>query len=254
MSEVANAWYVWLSGLNAAATEPLNALSDDLGVPLLSALLFGLMGSTSPCQLTTNASALVYVIRGAGAGERGWATGALAYLAGKALVYTLVGAAVVLAGQRLPQASIPVIVAARKLLGPLMVLLGLHLLGVARLRFSLGHGLVDRIEARVGAGAGGAFLLGTAFAFAFCPTLFLLFFGLTIPLALGSSLGAVFPGAFALGTTLPLLVLAGLLATGARAAGAYVASARRASRWLRPVAGVVLVLAGLNDTFTYWFL
>src|SRR5207245_6424222 len=134
VSALANAWYVWLSGLNAAATGPLDALAGAAGVPLLSALLFGLMGSTSPCQLTTNASALAYVVRGAGPGGRGWATSALAYLAGKALVYTLVGAAVILAGQRLAQASIPVIVAARKVLGPLMVLLGLHLLGVLRLR------------------------------------------------------------------------------------------------------------------------
>jgi len=254
VSALANAWYLWLSGLNAAATGPLSDLADGLGVPLLSALLFGVMGSTSPCQLTTNASALAYVVRGADAGGRGWAVSAAAYLAGKALVYTLVGAAVILAGQRLAQASIPVIVAARKVLGPLMVLLGLHMLGLVRLRFSLGQGLAERIEARAGAGAGGAFLLGTAFSFAFCPTLFLLFFGLTIPLALGSSLGALYPGVFALGTTLPLLVLAGLLTTGAKAAGTYLAAARRASTRLRPAAGLVLVLAGLNDTFTYWLL
>ena len=62
VSALANGWYAWLSGLNAAATEPLSALADGLGIPLLSALLFGLMGSTSPCQLTTNASALAYVV------------------------------------------------------------------------------------------------------------------------------------------------------------------------------------------------
>ena len=39
MAELAQAWYVWLSGLNAAATEPLNALAGAAGVPLLSALL-----------------------------------------------------------------------------------------------------------------------------------------------------------------------------------------------------------------------
>ena len=50
--------------LNAAVTDPLRGVSDSLGLPLVSALLFGLMGATSPCQLTTNASALAYVARG----------------------------------------------------------------------------------------------------------------------------------------------------------------------------------------------
>jgi cytochrome c-type biogenesis protein len=251
MGEPARTWYVWLGGLNAAATGPLDALADAAGVPLLSALLFGVMGSTSPCQLTTNASALAYVLR---AGGRGRATAVFAYLVGKALVYTLVGGAVVLLGQGLAQSSIPVVVVARKVLGPLMVLLGLHALGVVRLRVSVGRGLADRIEARAGPGAPGALVLGASFGFAFCPTLFLLFFGLTIPLALGSPAGAVYPAVFALGTTLPLLAVVGLLASGRRAAAAWAPTAGHAGRLLAPMAGLVLLAAGLGDTFTYWFL
>jgi hypothetical protein len=135
-----------------------------------------------------------------------------------------------------------------------MVVLGLYLLGVVPLRLSLGQGLADRIESRAGAGAAGAFLLGAAFSFAFCPTLFLLFFVLTIPLALASPAGLLFPGVFALGTALPLLVVAGLLAAGASSTRDYVHGVRRAHHWVRPIAAAVLVLAGLNDTLTYWLL
>jgi cytochrome c biogenesis protein CcdA len=94
------------------------------------------------------------VARGA-ASRRLVAGSALGYLAGKALVYTLLGVAVTLAGQRLAQQSIPVIIVARKVLGPAMLVLGLYLLGAVTLRFSLGHGLADRLEARVGAGDAG---------------------------------------------------------------------------------------------------
>ena len=253
MADFAARWYALLSTLNAAATGPLDALADAAGVPLLSALLFGLIGATSPCQLTTNAGALAYVARSAGEGGGAALRSAYAYLLGKALVYTLVGVVVILVGQRLAQGSIPVVVVARKALGPLMIVLGLYFLGVLPLRLPPGGGLAEWLEARAGAGVGGAFLLGTAFSFAFCPTLFLLFFGLTIPLALSSPVGVVYPGVFALGTTLPLLALVGLLAAGVKAGG-YLSAARRAGRWLQPAAGVVLVLAGLNDTFTYWFL
>lgn len=253
MRERALEWYTWLSGLSAALTAPIGALADGLGLPLVSALLFGLIGATSPCQLTTNAGALAYVARQA-VGRRGVAGSALAYLAGKMLAYTLLGVVVIVAGRQVAQSSIPVIVVVRKALGPLMLVLGLYLLGVLPLRFSLGQGLAEWAEDRAGPGAGGAFLLGVAFSLAFCPTLFLLFFGLTIPLALQSPLGVFYPGVFALGTTLPLLGLAGLLSAGVGATRGYLAGARRVDAWLRPAAAVVLLLAGLNDTFTYWLL
>jgi cytochrome c-type biogenesis protein len=253
LRELAINWYAILSTLNAAVAGPLRDLADSIDVPLVSVLLFGMLGATSPCQLTTNAGALAYVARAGGA-RRSVAVNAVAYLLGKVLVYTLLGVAVILAGRQLAQGSIPIIVMTRKVLGPLMILLGLYLLGLVPLRFSLGAGPAGWLEARGAAGAGGSFLLGSAFSLAFCPTLFLLFFGLTIPLALSSPVGVVYPGLFALGTTLPLLSLAGLLTAGAGATETYLAGARRLQRWLRPAAALVLLLAGLNDTVVYWFL
>lgn len=246
-------WYVLLSAPATNFTEPISEIADRLNIPLLTALLFGLLGAIAPCQLSTNAGALAYV--SSRAADRGAvARSALAYLLGKVLVYTLVGVAVILAGRQLAQNAIPVIVVARKILGPLMMLLGLYFLGLVPLHFSFGQGFADWLEARSGSGASGAFLLGIAFSFAMCPTLFLLFFGLTIPLALRSPAGIVYPGVFALGTTLPLLVLTGLLATGIRATKGYLTQARRINTWIRPVAAIVLILAGLNDTIIYWLL
>jgi cytochrome c biogenesis protein CcdA len=253
MRDLVIAWYAYLSTFNAAVAQPIRDVADGLGIPLLSALLFGLIGATSPCQLTTNAGALAYLAR-AGGSRASVAVNAMAYLVGKALVYTVAGVAVILVGRDLAQGSIPVIVVARKVLGPLMIGLGLHLFGLLPLRFSIGHGLSGWLEDRAGSGVGGAFMLGTAFSFAFCPTLFLLFFGLTLPLALSSPVGAVYPAAFALGTTVPLLGVAVALGVGAGAARGYVGGARRVDAWLRPVAAGVLVLAGLNDTVVYWLL
>ncbi len=250
--ELANSWYIVLSRLNAAVAEPLMGLSGSIGVPIVAALLMGLLGATSPCQVTTNAGALAFVSRRLGT-PRTPLLSALAYLLGKTAVYTLVGIAVLVAGRELAIDSIPVIVVVRKALGPLMILIGLYFLGVLRLNVSVGHGLSERLQRRAGDGARGSFLLGVAFAFAFCPTLFWLFFGLTIPLALQSPVGILYPPAFALGTTLPLLGLTGLLALGANRAR-YFRGLRRINRLFGLVAGVVLVLAGLNDTLVYWFL
>lgn len=246
-------WYGLLSQLSALVGEPLYRLAGRVDVPVVSALVFGLIGATAPCQLTTNLSAMAYVSRRLGEG-RPW-TEALAYTLGKVLVYTAAGGAIIGLGLGLQAAALPVVVVARRLLGPLLILVGLVFLARLNLRISAGQRLAERIQHRLSArGAPGAFLMGVGFSFAFCPTLFLLFFGLTIPLGLRSSAGLIIPAVFAVGTALPLLGYAGLLATGNGLARAYASRLSRGHMVARRVAGLIFVLAGLNDTLTYWAL
>ncbi len=253
MRTVVLAWYGWLSGLTQGLVLSLQSLADAIALPAAAAVIFGLIGATSPCQLTTNLGALAYA--SARPGGRRPIHLALAYVAGKVTVYTLVGAAVVLAGLELRAMSIPVVVAARKALGPLMIVVGLALLGLWRPRFSVGRRLAARLQGGVkGSGVGGAYLLGLVFSLAFCPTLFLLFFGLTLPLALRSAGGWSFAGLFAIGSSLPLLAVAALVAAGAGAAERLAGSMRRLERPVRGVAAAVLVVAGLHDTLVYWAL
>jgi hypothetical protein len=224
---------------------------EGTSVPLVSALLFGLIGATSPCQLTTNLGALAF--SASRAGPAPFLGASLAYVAGKVLVYSVVGGLAVVLGLQLQGASIPVVLVARKLLGPLMLLVGFGLLGLVRLPGGFGLGLSHRLAGQVPGGRGG-FLLGVAFSFAFCPTLFWLFFGLTVPLALRSPGGWSFPGVFAVGTALPLLALATVVSLGWGAADRL---AGGVARWHRPVkwvAGAAFIVAGLHDTLIYWWL
>ena len=245
-------YYAFLSSLSGWVSVPIADLGDRIGVPFVTALLLGLLGATSPCQLTTNISALAYVSRKADRPALAWRS-AFAYLLGKAFVYTLIGGAVILLGLQLQQAAVPVVVAARKALGPLLIAFGLLLLGVIKPRFVVGQGLSDWFAARVDReGNGDSFVLGVAFAFAFCPTLFLLFFGLLLPLALQSRVGLLYPGLFALGTTAPLLALLGLFGIGLNGARRHISRVRRVDLWVRRASGVVFVLAGLNEILLYW--
>jgi len=252
MSELVITWYSWLSGFTQGPILLIQDWIEGSSVPLVSALLFGLIGATSPCQLTTNLGALAF-----SAGRPGTSRvigTSLAYVAGKVLVYSVVGGLAVVLGLQLQGASIPVVLVARKLLGPLMLLVGLGLLGLIRLPGGFGLGLSRRLAGQVPGNVRGAFLLGVAFSFAFCPTLFWLFFGLTVPLALRSPGGWSFPGVFALGTALPLLALAAVVSLGWGAADRL---AGGVARWHRPVkwvAGAAFILAGLHDTLIYWWL
>jgi cytochrome c biogenesis protein CcdA len=281
-------WYMWLSSLNAALSEPVRLLTNGLDLPILSALLFGILGTTAPCQLSTNFGALTFLARQPG-DRPATLRATLAYIAAKMLVYTLLGGAVLLAGQQLSALFVPYIVWARQIIGPLMIVLGLAVLGVIRVRWQVGQGVAARLERAATAGPGGeavtrarrpapagapagppapgpaaaepaapgpgaGFLLGLAFSCAFCPTLFLLFFGVTLTLAARSPAGLAFPAVFALGTALPLLLFVALALSSAGAAQRFLRRVRRANRPLRRLGGAFLILLGLHDTLVYWFL
>jgi cytochrome c biogenesis protein CcdA len=246
-------WYTWLSTLSQGLVFTIQEWIEGVDLPVASALLFGLIAATSPCQLTTNLTALAYASRESSKG--GTFISALAYAAGKVAIYSLAGALVILAGLQLQAVSIPVVIVARKLLGPLMVAAGLGLLGVIRLRGAFGQRVSWKLrEVLPTRGPGGACLLGVVFSLAFCPTLFWLFFGLTVPLALKSAGGWAFPGLFAFGSTLPLLTVSGVVALGFGAVEWAVGRMAGLHRVAGVVAGGIFILAGLHDTVVYWWL
>ncbi len=253
---LASQLYVYGGNLYALVGQPLNAWRLALGTNPFAPLVLGLMGATAPCQLSTGAVSLAYVAQDRRAG--GALARALAYTAARVLFYGVVGGAVVVllggAGGAV-QAPGEFFTAVRRALGPLTLLAGLATLGAFRVRFQVGDALGARVrtfgEAR--GGLVGAFALGLAFSLAFCPTLFLLFFGLALPLAAQSPLGLIFPALFALGMSLPLLLLAALVPGGEERRGAL----RALRGWHRvatPVAGAVFVLVGVYDVFVYWLL
>lgn len=243
-------------GFYGLVGQPLNSLRLALGTNPFAPLLLGIMGATAPCQLSTGAISLAYVARDqrdGGALQR-----ALAYTAARVLFYGLVGGAVVvLLGSTGGSVQAPgeFFTGVRRVLGPLTLLAGLVTLGVIRVRFQIGDALGARVrnfgEAR--GGLVGAFALGLAFSLAFCPTLFFLFFGATLPLAAQSPLGLIFPALFAFGMSLPILMLAALVPGGEERRGAM-RVLRGWHRFATPVAGAVFVLVGLYDVFVYWFL
>jgi len=244
-------WYMVLSQLSFGLSVPVKQVADGIQVPVLTALLLGLIGSLSPCQLSTNLSAVAYVSRKL---DREIWSEALAYSLGKILVYTLAGGAVIILGLRLEQAAIPVAVIARKAIGPLMIFIGLGLVGRIRLQGSAGTRVASWLRARLPkTGVPGAFSLGVVFSFTFCPTLFWLFFGLTIPLALISSSGWTFPGVFAVGTVVPLIFFTGLVSCGSQISGKLKERLMGSRGFVSRISGMIFILVGVNDTLTYWF-
>lgn len=241
-------WYAFLASLTGPVREVATAVDARIGIPLISALLLGVIGAAAPCQVSQSIGLLAMFGRRA-SGRPRWRA-ALAFVGGKALVYCALGVLAIALGERLTEVTVPLFVTARKLLGPLMVVIGLTMVRALRFRWSRDVDLLAHAgQALRRQAAGAPALLGIAFGFSFCPTLFGLFFGLLIPLALTRPDGLLFPAAFALGTTMPVLTIFGLLSMGS--------GPMRVARWhgvAAVVAGAVVILVGLNDTFVYWLL
>lgn len=257
---LASTLYARTSGLGYALSGPLNTLRLEAGTSFLVPLLLGLMAVTAPCQLSTGTAALAYVLKDAASGQA--LPRAMAFLFARVLMYSSLGVtAALFFGGRLDAPGEGLLLI-RKLIGPLMLLGGLILLGFVRPRLSLGSALASYLTrlgrgrlGQLGSGVPGAFLLGTAFSLSFCPTLFFLFFGLTVPLSLTVPLGFSYPALFALGMTFPLLAVSAFFVGRSPAQTHYLTGRlRRVRRVLTPLAGTLFLLAGLNDTFVYWLL
>ncbi len=78
--------------------------------------------------------------------------------------------------------------------------------------------------------------------------------GLTLPLALASTGGLLFPGVFALGTTLPLLVFTALITADVVNLRALIGRIKSFDLWAQRIIGLVFVLIGINEIVLYWFL
>jgi cytochrome c-type biogenesis protein len=250
-------YYRLISSVFNAVSTPIRGLIDTVNLPLVSALLFGFLGATAPCQLSTNVAALAFLSRRADDSRKLWGQ-TLAFIAGKVTVYLLVGGTLVALGLKLDQiteTAVPIVVIARRALGPLLIVVGLFMLGVLASHLSLGSRISTWLYNKVGRRHGivPAYLLGVTFSFTFCPTLFWLFFGLTIPLAIASPGGVVFPGVFAIGTTLPVLGLA-LLASCAVNTGQLVKRFKAANVWIQRAVGIIFILIGIHEIILYWLI
>ncbi|MDQ3224751.1 MAG: sulfite exporter TauE/SafE family protein, partial [Gemmatimonadota bacterium] len=89
-------WYIFLSSLSAPVTTGVLSLEQRVGIPLISALLLGVIGAAAPCQLSQSIGMLA-VLGAEQTGRSRWRA-TLAYVAGKGLVYSALGILVVAAG------------------------------------------------------------------------------------------------------------------------------------------------------------
>ncbi|MBN2642294.1 MAG: sulfite exporter TauE/SafE family protein [Victivallales bacterium] len=219
-----------------------------------SALWLGVLTAISPCPLATNIAAISFIGRQVGH-DRAVLLSGLLYTIGRVLVYVLLGVGIIggmMAGGELSRF---LQLYMNEILGPLLILLGMVLLGM--LGGSLSINFINSEKLHKKAEKNGILMalpVGVVFALSFCPVSAGLFFCGLIPLAINNSGGVFLVLIYGIGTALPVVFFSSLIAFGGEYLGKAFHCLTKVELWVRRGAGTLLIIAGIYYCLRYIYL
>lgn len=234
--------------------EYLQSLIDNSSVPLITAFLLGLLTAVSPCPLATNITAIGFIGKDIESHHRIFVNGLL-YAFGRVLAYTALGFILIpILREGASMFAVQKVVAkyGEMLLAPALIVVGVYMLGVFRLKLPMLNVGSDRLKQR-SRGAWGALLLGVLFALAFCPTSGVFYFGMLIPMSAAESGGYLLPVVYAIATGLPVIIVAWLLAYSVARLGKFYNRMQVFERWFRKVVAVLFIGVGMYYAYITYF-
>ena len=220
--------------------------------PLIAAFFIGLMTALSPCPLATNITAIAYISKKIGDGKKTLLTG-IVYTLGRMLTYVLLASLIVYIGVNVQAVSLFLQRYGERILGPLLILIGLIMLNLIKLPSLKSGERITKLKEKLSEkGYLGAFLLGVIFALAFCPFSAVLFFGMLIPLALTYSDGILIPSIFALATGLPVIIFAFILTFSVSKLGKVMNKVQTFEKYMRYAIAIIFLIVGVYYTWRVW--
>jgi cytochrome c-type biogenesis protein len=232
--------------------EYLHNLLESSSASFWSALILGFMTAISPCPLATNITAIGFISRDFKQKKRIFFSGLL-YTLGRAFSYTALGLILYFGASRFHIAQV-FQGWSERILGFLLIAIGVFMLDVVNIRFPLFYGLTDSIGKNSKGSLLGAFLLGIAFALAFCPYSGVLYFGILIPMTISSASGLYLPMVFAFATGLPVIIIAWLLAYSVTGIGNFFNKVKAFETWFRRVVAFSFIVAGIYYLTVYFII
>jgi cytochrome c biogenesis protein CcdA len=230
--------------------ETVNQLFNDANMPVLGALILGLLTAISPCPLATNITATAYISKTLTSKNKVLLSGFL-YTLGLALSYTLIALIIIFGASKFQVAKF-FQGNGEKLVGPIMVIIGLIMLNVIKLNFLGKSNFTEKLQDKFkDKGLLGSFLLGALFAMAFCPYSGAMYFGILIPMSIKSSIGFTLPFFYAIGAGSLVLFFTFLIAFSMQKVGKYFKIITKIEKVMRVIAGFLFLLTGLYYILIY---
>lgn len=227
--------------------EFLNNLYANTSAPVVSALVLGLLTAISPCPMATNITAIGFIGKDLGNKHRIFYNG-LIYTLGRTFSYTALAFILFLGADQLKISAL-FQKYGEKIIGPLLLIIGLFMLGIIKVNFPAFNRLTTRFQQRSRFNYWDVFLLGALFALAFCPYSGVLYFGMLIPLTISSS-GLHLPVVYAIATGIPVIIFAWLLAYTISGVGILHKRIKSFEYWFRKVVAVVFIGIGIYYIIT----
>lgn len=231
--------------------EWLQGLLQSIEFPLLSALILGLMTAISPCPLATNITAIAFISKDITDKKKIFLNG-LIYALGRIVGYAGL-ASIIYFGASKFQVSKLFNTYGERLLGPILIIIGILMLDIIHLRIGKGN-FIQNIAQKLNVNNKfTAFFIGLLFSMAFCPYSGVLYFGMLIPLTLSSAEGLLLPIVFAIATALPVIIIAYLLAFTVSKISGFYNKIKIFEIWVRRIAAILFILTGIYFVITFYF-
>jgi len=221
----------------------LQTLLENTHVPLFSAFLLGLMMAISPCPLAMNITAIGFIGKDLKNRNRVFYNG-LIYTLGHAISYTSIGLLFYLGASQFKLSGFFQDWGER-MMGPLLIFIGLVMLNVLKLSIPGSGRLKEKMENRDNSGFGSVLLLGMVFALAFCPYSGVLYFGMLIPMTISSASGLYLPIIFAIATCIPVIIFSWFIAFSLGSLGKYYNRLKTIEIWVRRMVAVIFIAVGI---------
>jgi len=231
--------------------EFLQSILESSQYSILTAFILGLMTAISPCPLATNISAIGFIGRNLEDRRKVFLSG-LIYTLGRVVSYTGLAIIIYLGASKMDVAGI-FQGWGEKILGPLLILIGLFMLDIVKIKFPAFSNLTEKIGEKGKGSYWSSFLLGMVFALAFCPYSGVLYFVMLIPISIASVSGLFLPAVFAIATGLPVIIFAWLLAYAVGNVGKLYNQIRTIETWFRRVVAILFIGVGIYYVIIVFF-
>jgi cytochrome c-type biogenesis protein len=229
----------------------LTGFLENSTMPWITAFVLGLMTAISPCPLATNITAIGFISKDIENRNRVFINGLL-YTLGRAITYTVIPLVIYLGADQLKFSGFFQRYG-EKFLGPLLIIIGLFMLDIFKIKFPGMSGLTSKMQNKTKWGYWDTLLLGVVFAMAFCPYSGVLFFGMLVPITVSSASGLYLPVIFAIATGIPVIVFAWVLAYAVSGVGNVYNKLKTFELWFRRVIAVLFIAVGIYYIFRVYF-
>ncbi len=231
--------------------EFLTNLLENSSIPWVSAFVLGLMTAISPCPLATNITAVGFISKDIESRNRVFVNGLL-YTLGRAISYTAVALIIYFGADQFKFSGIFQLYG-EKIIGPLLIIIGLFMLDILKIKFPGLSGITSRMESKTKWGYLDAILLGMVFALAFCPYSGVLYFGMLVPMTVASASGLYLPIVFAVATGIPVIIFAWILAFSVGSIGGFYNKLKIFETRFRRVIAILFIAVGIYYIFRIFF-